>query len=708
MSQKPDDKMAAQTQTEGSADKDPNDEAIDPKADSTEEPLEAPGNIEPDAISEATGNSDETQTVTETSEQTNKADEGEIANKADQQPSMNPETATAIESKVDNKESAHPPSDNSADSDSDTELKSGQPEAQGKTEEPNGRNQAPSKSDTAADDHLAAGAESDQQPDGEGEAENEASKSKDSSTDEDAATAQESAQTEEDQGGDPKATDSADDDPSAEKELDTPDENKETFSSEEDSDDNGEDASQTELDPDDALKQSGPESVRNDENAASTEDKQNDPLESDAEKDPPEGDPIDAETETEDLPDLAPQKKIPFAKAALITILVAAAISGFFIFDNKSNIKSDKKTDLKEATQPPSQKASQKNMRAAIQPDDPNYIYYAKIDEISSLREALLFKNEEISELKKHYHLGIDELEKEILDELQDSDNITFYQAIENKRIEFALRTIQRRLAYIRQLDQPADWTFQAAEDLLYIKRKALMDIQVTEVASGVDMNTHLRHMNTALNKYRPTADKLAIDMKDASSESLQSIWQQIQNRRLAYSSQRVHSKNQVILEQICAGNFSRLAELSEVSVDSAKCIVEMQGTDLFLNGLTDISPSAARHLFQWKGNWICLNGFRAITPRVAAYLFTWKGHWISLNGLTDFPPEIGNLLLQWEGSQLELMGLRYTDSLAAKSGIKLLAQWERSGGRLFVPKTIRKKIDEINGNHRLSAERAS
>ena len=310
--------------------------------------------------------------------------------------------------------------------------------------------------------------------------------------------------------------------------------------------------------------------------------------------------------------------------------------------------------------------------------------------------------------LKKHYHSGIDELEKEILDELQHSDNITFYKAIENKRIEFALRTIQRRLAYIGQLDLPADWTFQAAEDLLYIKRKALMDIQVTEVASGIDMNMHLRHMNTALNKYRPTADKLAIDMKDAPSESLQSIWQQIQNRRLAHTSQRVHSKNQVIFEQICAGNFSRLTELSEISVDSAKCIVEMQGADLFLNGLTEISPSAARHLFQWKGNWICLNGFRAITPRVAAYLFAWEGHWISLNGLTDFPPEIGNLLLQWEGSQLELMGLRYTDSSAAKSGIKLLAQWERSGGRLFVPKTIRKKIDEINGSQRPSAERAS
>jgi hypothetical protein len=56
-------------------------------------------------------------------------------------------------------------------------------------------------------------------------------------------------------------------------------------------------------------------------------------------------------------------------------------------------------------------------------------------------------------------------------------------------------------------------------------------------------------------------------------------------------------------------------------------------------------------------------------------------------------------MLLQWEGNQLELMGLRYSGGSDEKIGFKYLAQWERSGGKLFVPKTIRKKIDELNGN---------
>jgi hypothetical protein len=439
------------------------------------------------------------------------------------------------------------------------------------------------------------------------------------------------------------------------------------------------------------------EAENKDENEESSEEKQNDTMDDNAGKDRSEQKTNDTEEDTEDLPELEPKKKIPLVKAALAVIMVVAVFLGVFIFDNKSNIKSAKKTKSKETAKVFLSKASQKKTKPTIQPDDPNYIYYAKIDEISTLRNTLLQKKEEISELKKHYQSSIEELEKEILDELRHSTIVTFLKAIENLRIEFGLRTIQRRLAYIRQLDRPAEWVFQASEDLLYIKRKALIDIQVAKVASGIDMNTHVRHMNTALNKYRPTADKLAIDMTDAQPQSLESLWQRIQNKSLEHSPQLAHSKNQIISEQICTGNFSRLAELSEISVDSAKCIVEMQGSDLFLNGLTEISPSTARQLFEWKGNWICLNGFRALSPRVAAYLFEWEGSWISLNGLTDFPPEIGNMLLKWGGNQLELMGLRYTDDSSGKIGIKYLAQWERSGGKLFVPKTIRKKIDKIN-----------
>ena len=178
-------------------------------------------------------------------------------------------------------------------------------------------------------------------------------------------------------------------------------------------------------------------------------------------------------------------------------------------------------------------------------------------------------------------------------------------QALENKRIEFGLRTIQRRHAYMRQLDRPSEWIYKACEELLFLKRRAMVDLQVAEVASGIDMNMHMRHMNTAIEKYRPTADRLAVDMTDAQRESLENVWEQIQIRNLQISNSHASSKNRVISEQVCSGIFKRVAELSEISVDAAKCIAEMPGSDLFLNDLSEISPRAAKYLFQWKGSYL-------------------------------------------------------------------------------------------------------
>jgi hypothetical protein len=419
----------------------------------------------------------------------------------------------------------------------------------------------------------------------------------------------------------------------------------------------------------------------------------------DTEKDHSEQQPNDAEGETEDLPELEPKKKIPLVKTALTGITVAALLCGFFIFDNKSNIKSAQKAPSQKIENAVASKVSYQQTKPTLQPDDPNTIYDAKIKEISVLRETLLRKKEEIGRLKKYYREGIAELEKEIFDEMRSAKIDTFLQALKNKRIEFKLRTIQRRHAYMRQLDQPSEWIFKACEELLYLKRRAKIDLQVAEVAGGIDMNMHMRHMNTAIEKYRPTAERLAVDMTDAQLEPLENVWEQIQTRNVQISNSHASSKNKVISEQVCSGTFRRVTELSEISVEAAKCIVEMPGTDLFLNDLSEISPRAAKYLFQWKGSWLCLNGFKALSPRVANYLFQWDGDWISLNGLTEFPSEIGEILLQWQGKQLELMGLRYTNSSFANIGIEYLVQWERAGGKLFVPQGVREKMEELKGN---------
>lgn len=395
-----------------------------------------------------------------------------------------------------------------------------------------------------------------------------------------------------------------------------------------------------------------------------------------------------------------PAGKISTLKVTVSAIIITAVFSGFFFFDNNSKIKatSQKASETSEKREFSKNRVNQKKMIKPLTPETSS-IYDAKIEEVTALRDSLLFKQEEVMRLKNQYQEGIEELEKEISDELQKGESNTFLQAMENNSIAFTLRTIQRRQAYIQQLERPSKWIYQACEELLYIKRRTLMDLQVAEIAGGIDMNKHVQDINAAVRKYQPAADKLAPEMTNTQLEPLEVIWERIQEKTQQYASVRAHSKNQIISEQICTGNFNRLTELSELSDETARCITEMQASDLFLNGLSEISPGAAKQLFHWKGSWICLNGVRALSPRTARYLFQWNGNWMSLNGLTEFPAEIGEILLQWDGRQLELMGLQYREDFPARIALEYLARWESAGRKLFVPQSVRKKIDEMHRN---------
>lgn len=114
------------------------------------------------------------------------------------------------------------------------------------------------------------------------------------------------------------------------------------------------------------------------------------------EKEQPGPQPDGAESELENVSEPEPVRKMPLAKAVVTVILLAAVFSGFFIFENKSNRKPARKATATEVDKPIGSKADYPKTAAAIQPDDPNYIYYAKVEEISVLRETLLRKEEEI------------------------------------------------------------------------------------------------------------------------------------------------------------------------------------------------------------------------------------------------------------------------------------------------------------------------
>ena len=323
--------------------------------------------------------------------------------------------------------------------------------------------------------------------------------------------------------------------------------------------------------------------------------------------------------------------------------------------------------------------------------------YLAKIREAGRLRDELQSKKEEIFQLKQYYRNGISDLTAQINRELQESNITTYAQALKNRRIELNLRTIQRRRFYIQRLEEPIHWIKQGREELLYLKRKAEFDLNLIDIASGFDMARHMRHIDAAIQKYRPSADKLAILREHADPTPLETIWdQQIKGQIESNDPSPTYGLDQEIIEEICSGNYERTAELTSISAVTARCLSKKPGSDLFLNGLTALSPTAAEHLFQWRGSWICINGIKKLSPAAAQHLFKWKGNWISLNGLTELAPELATYLMEWEGNQLELMGLGDNKKNVDPKTLKYLALWQAMGGKLFVADDLRQEIERV------------
>jgi len=402
----------------------------------------------------------------------------------------------------------------------------------------------------------------------------------------------------------------------------------------------------------------------------------------------------------------APKSVIRFTSVNKIIsfALVALIITGFVLYKNPALIGLSKM----QPPQTPAPGTTIETVAAAEQriPTPPGNsrrdACLSKIEEAVLLRNVLLEKNEEIYELEIHYRKGIAELEEKINQELKRMDTTSYAKAVKNKHIELNLRTIQRRQAYINGLIKPAFWLNSGSEELFYLIRKAQLDMQLTEIADGIDLNKHTRHINAAIQKYRPSPDKLAVDPEQSKVPPLEKVWQQLNKKEKVsgYKQEKeqiaFNPTDKLIVNQICSGNFERIAELTNISSRAARCLAEMKGSNLFLNGLVTLSPDAAQQLFQWQGNWICLNGVKNLSPATAQYLFKWKGNWISLNGLNDFPPELAKDLLKWEGQQLELMGLKSNQKKTHQKTLKYLALWETTGGKLFVADKIRQEMKSL------------
>jgi len=373
-------------------------------------------------------------------------------------------------------------------------------------------------------------------------------------------------------------------------------------------------------------------------------------------------------------------------------------IAGAVIYVNTSLIGSKRETQPApfKATEPTSPLQTVQNQVESAKPLSKSESYLIIIKDAGLLRDELLEKKEEIYQLKQHYQNGIADLEEQINRELQKEGITSYTEALKNRQIELNLRTIQRRRSYIHGLEKPTRWIKQGREELLYFKRKAEFDLQLIDIAGGIDMDRHMRHIGAAIQKYRPSAEKLAVERENTDLLPLETIWDQMKNQKMKTGKALPNVPDEEITKEICSGIYERITELTGMSAATAQCLSKINGSDLFLNGLTTLSPAAAKYLFQWRGSWICINGIKELSPAAAQYLFKWEGNWISLNGLIEFPPELATYLMDWEGNQLELMGLRYNKKNADPKALKYLALWETMGGKLFISDDVRKEMERV------------
>ena len=196
-------------------------------------------------------------------------------------------------------------------------------------------------------------------------------------------------------------------------------------------------------------------------------------------------------------------------------------------------------------------------------------------------------------------------------------------------------------------------------------------------------------------------------DLQKATYHTVDQVWQSLLEREKQFASNHSltasgthrdtgggsQGDNQSIWLEICRGHYDRKSELTALSVEAADCLADWKEPDLFLNGVKELSPEAARRLFNWKGSWFCLNGLTDLPPETAEYLFQWKGDWLSLNGVKHLGFESSIFLTGWKGRTLELMGLSPESMGQEDLVLKHLAQWQRSGGKLFVPERIRRLL---------------
>jgi len=178
----------------------------------------------------------------------------------------------------------------------------------------------------------------------------------------------------------------------------------------------------------------------------------------------------------------------------------------------------------------------------------------------------------------------------------------------------------------------------------------------------------------------------LSVDRIVVKTPSAEMVWREVQQRIKAGAAKSETSKvltgmNQQVAKEVCGGNFERMALLTALNPETAGCLSQWHGKDMFLNNLTQLPPGSAKALAKWQGEWLSLNGIQELSPKSAGELAQWGGRRLSMNGLPRLTGKSTAQLSKWNGDQLELIGL------------KSIGGWKNYTTRLYLSEDLQRKL---------------
>jgi hypothetical protein len=306
--------------------------------------------------------------------------------------------------------------------------------------------------------------------------------------------------------------------------------------------------------------------------------------------------------------------------------------------------------------------------------------------ELEMTMDRLDGKIKEINELIAYYDNGIGDEQDKIEAVLQSATIKSVSQALENSQINLSLQAIQRRLVYQAKLEVPLAQLRSLSEEVLYLQRKGRLLSVLSSGLSGLPIQEFKQDVARVVQRQIKESSSLSVDHIAVKTPSAEKVWKGVQDRiktgaAKSETSNVLTGTDQEIAKEICSGNFERMALLTALNPETASCLSQWHGKDMFLNNLTQLTPGSAKALAQWQGDWLSLNGIRELSSQSAGEIAQWDGRRLSMNGLLRLTGKSTAELSKWNGDQLELVGL------------KSIGGWKNYSTRLYLSEDLQRKL---------------